>query len=44
MKEEAVRVREAQPQIEEARSHQILLPMAVGVIFLAMLVVGALFG
>lgn len=31
-------------QVDEGRSHQIVFPMAVGAIFLAMLIAGALFG
>jgi hypothetical protein len=37
-------VREIQQRADESRDHQILFPMVVGVIFLAVLVVGALFG
>jgi hypothetical protein len=37
-------VRRIQPEANEVRNHQILFPMVVGVIFLAMLVVGALSG
>jgi len=37
-------VREIQSRVNEVGSHQILFPMVVGAIFLAVLVVGALFG
>jgi hypothetical protein len=36
-------VYQGEPRAEE-RNHQILFPMAVGVVFLAMLVIGAFFG
>jgi hypothetical protein len=36
-------VEQGEPRAEE-RNHQILLPMVVGVVFLAMLVMGAFFG
>ena len=42
--QEAVTVREVQEQAEEARNHHILFPVAVGAIFLVMLVIGAMFG
>jgi len=37
-------VREIETQVEESTSNQILFPMAVGVLFLAVLVVGAFLG
>jgi len=37
-------VREIETQVEESTSSQILFPMAVGVLFLAVLVVGAFLG
>ncbi len=41
---ESSTVRETQQRSDESTSHQILFPMAVGAIFLVMLLVGALFG
>ena len=37
-------MREIETQVEESTSNQILFPMAVGVLFLAVLVVGAFLG
>jgi hypothetical protein len=42
--EKAERVPETEPQVDESRDHQILFPMAVGALFLVVLVVGALLG
>ena len=42
--EETERVPELEPQASEPRDHQVLFPMAVGALFLVMLVVGALLG
>jgi hypothetical protein len=37
-------VPELEPHVDEERNHQILFPMAVGGVFLVMLVIGALLG
>jgi hypothetical protein len=37
-------VPEFDQQVDQGRSHQVVFPMAVGAIFLAMLIAGALFG
>lgn len=41
---EATTVQEMKSQTREASNHQILFPMAVGALFLAVLVAGALLG
>lgn len=43
-REGAVAVHEVEQRVNDSRSHQIVFPMVVGVIFLAMLIAGAMFG
>jgi hypothetical protein len=41
---DAVAVRNTEPRVDESAGSQILFPVAVGAIFVAMLLMGALFG